>query len=194
MISVIDDFVSKEKQDELLSFVTDARLPFFMNEKTVSELDVWKDRYTKDCIQLTHTMVSNGVPNPSWSFFEVLWNEFMNQTNIRKPIKRVKANITFPIAGHSQTYTGAHVDHMHQGGVTAIYYMNDSDGDTLFFEKPESKHSIPSIGLKQIMSIKAKKGRLVYFNSDILHSGMLPSNSKFRCVVNLNMYEDSKNG
>jgi len=182
VITVLDDFVDQDIQDKLLDYVTDARLPFFLNEKTVAESDTVSDANTKDSLQLTHTFVADGVPNPSWDHFVILWYQFIKRTGINKPIQRAKANITFPLKGFEGTYSGAHVDHLHHGGVSAIYYMNDSDGDTIFFDKP-------GIGvLKQKARVSPKKGRLVYFDSSVLHSGQLPSKSEFRCVVNLNVY------
>jgi hypothetical protein len=188
VITIIDNFLPVEVQDQLLNYVTDARLPFFMNEKTVDPQDAWSDINTKDSLQLTHTMVADGVPNPSWSYFDILWRHFVFSTGINKPIQRVKANITFPLKGYEGTYSGAHVDHLYPNGHTAIYYMNDADGDTIFFERPDDQFSKSARALTQITRVTPKKGRLVYFDSHIIHSGQLPSRSKFRCVVNLNMY------
>ena len=189
MITIIDDFVPTEIQDQLLHYVTNAQLPFFVNEGTVNERDVWTDVNTKDSIQLTHTIVNDGVQNPSWYHFQILWEQFVRRTGISKPAQRVKANITFPLHGYENTYSGAHTDHLSPNGITAIYYMNDSDGSTILFDRPEKQFSnVPRI-LKELVRVTPKKGRLVYFDSHIIHSGQLPIVSQFRCVVNLNMYE-----
>lgn len=57
-----------------------------------------------------------------------------------------------------------------------IYYVNDSDGDTVFFEKE-----------KIIEKVTPKKGRIVLFDGETLHSGGFPTNNP-RCIVNFNIY------
>ena len=189
MIKIIDEFVSSSVQNELLNLVVGSRLPFFLNESTVSSSDVWSDMQTKDSIQLTHTMVRDGVAYPSWQHFIVLWNEFVHQTGFNMPAQKVKANITFPLRNYENTYSGAHVDHNYWGGKTAIYYINDSDGDTILFERPDKQFDSEPRLLKPMARVVPKKGRLVYFDSNIIHSGQLPTRSEFRCVINMNVYE-----
>ena len=57
-----------------------------------------------------------------------------------------------------------------------IYYVNDSDGDTVFFEKE-----------KIIEKVTPKKGRIVLFDGETLHSGGFPTDNP-RCIVNFNIY------
>tara|TARA_B100001057_G_scaffold64039_3_gene57589 strand:- start:7158 stop:7685 length:528 start_codon:yes stop_codon:yes gene_type:complete len=57
-----------------------------------------------------------------------------------------------------------------------IYYVNDSDGDTVFFEKE-----------KVIEKVTPKKGRIVLFDGETLHSGGFPTDNP-RCIVNFNIY------
>ena len=57
-----------------------------------------------------------------------------------------------------------------------IYYVNDSDGDTIFFEDgKESKRVTP------------KKGRVVLFDGSTLHAGGFTTDNP-RCIVNYNLY------
>ena len=53
---------------------------------------------------------------------------------------------------------------------------NDSDGDTVFFEKE-----------KVIKKVTPKKGRIVLFDGETLHSGGFPTDNP-RCIVNFNIY------
>ena len=57
-----------------------------------------------------------------------------------------------------------------------IYYLNDSDGDTVFFEDE-----------KIIERVSPKKGRIVLFDGNTLHAGGYPSDTP-RCIVNYNIY------
>lgn len=66
---------------------------------------------------------------------------------------------------------------------TAIYYINDSDGDTLFFDDA-----------KNIVHRQTpKKNTLVLFDGDLLHSAQLPLVSPKRLVVNINFILDKLN-
>lgn len=57
-----------------------------------------------------------------------------------------------------------------------IYYVNDSDGDTIFFE-----------GDKELQRVTPKKGRIVLFDGSTLHAGGFPTDNP-RCIVNYNLY------
>ena len=62
---------------------------------------------------------------------------------------------------------------------TFLYYVNDSDGDTIFFNKNK----------KEIKRVKPKKGTGVLFKSNTLHAGSNPINSDKRMVINYIFYE-----
>lgn len=64
---------------------------------------------------------------------------------------------------------------------TALLYMNDADGDTVFFEKNESGE------LVEILRQKPVANTVVIFPSAILHSPGLPYESFMRRVINMNI-------
>ena len=57
-----------------------------------------------------------------------------------------------------------------------IYYVNDSDGDTIFFA-----------GDRELQRVSPKKGRIVIFDGNTLHAGGFPTDNP-RCIVNYNLY------
>lgn len=59
--------------------------------------------------------------------------------------------------------------------LSLIYYVNDSTGDTVFFNEDEI-----------IESVTPKKGRAVLFDGNIMHSAGIP-NTGTRCIVNYNL-------
>ena len=71
-------------------------------------------------------------------------------------------------------------------GFTAIYYLNDSDGDTIIFNEKTMDPFLNGEELSIKKRINNKKGRFVMFNQDYLHAGMLPINSDYRVVINFN--------
>ena len=58
-----------------------------------------------------------------------------------------------------------------------IYYVNDADGPTVFFNKAGNI----------IKSVEPKKGRVVIFDGEILHGGGIPKNGP-RCLVNFDLW------
>jgi hypothetical protein len=64
-----------------------------------------------------------------------------------------------------------------------LYYVNESDGDTIFYNKfyPESKND-----LIEIKRVNPKKGRCVLFNPLRYHSSSFPEKKEYRCIVNTN--------
>jgi len=67
---------------------------------------------------------------------------------------------------------------------TMIYYINDSDGDTLIFN--ETWEGVPIKNFTIDKKISPKRGRAVIFPGDRFHCGTTPIISKARIVANIN--------
>jgi len=61
--------------------------------------------------------------------------------------------------------------------LVVLYYVNDADGDTVFFNE---KNEI-------IKSVSPKRGRVVAFDGSIYHGGGVPKNGP-RCAINFDVY------
>ena len=103
-------------------------------------------------------------------------------------IQRIKTNFNFQevIENKGSCYV-PHVDIEKGGGWTGIYFVNESDGDTVIFNEKgnEPIRNNEEISVKKV--IKNKRGRLVLFKQNLLHAGCPPINSKKRIVVNYNV-------
>ena len=111
--------------------------------------------------------------------------------NAKMPIKevvRAKANMLFPQpAGLPKDFHMPHTDkeipwNKSCDHVTALYYVNDADGPTYFFNK---KFGEDLSGMHIIDQMSPKKGRLVIFNSNQYHASSSPINSEKRIVINI---------
>jgi len=68
--------------------------------------------------------------------------------------------------------------------LSCIYYINDSDGDTIFYN--ENK--------EEIKKVSPKKGRIAFFDGSIPHSGSRPSTTHRRLInINFNGFFINKN-
>jgi hypothetical protein len=68
---------------------------------------------------------------------------------------------------------------------TLIYYIKDSDGDTVLFDQKYESFKKNKVSLTVCGRIAPKKGRAILFPSDLLHSGTNPVDHDCRIVVNL---------
>ena len=71
-----------------------------------------------------------------------------------------------------------HID-MKEKHKVILFYLNDSDGDTYFYDKD---HNI-------IDSVTPKENRAVLFDGSILHSSSKPVEFAKRIVLNINLME-----
>lgn len=118
--------------------------------------------------QFTHLFYDNSRPNSN--YFEML-SPLITRINPAS-ILRIKANLT-PITKDIVEYD-FHLDYSDVKCKTAIFYINENNGYTLF--KDGSK-------------IESVENRFVSFDSNLLHTGTSCTNEKVRCVININYFE-----
>jgi hypothetical protein len=77
----------------------------------------------------------------------------------------------------------------------AIYYVNDCDGDTFIFNEVNETYDPGESDINKIKDmqftvkrrITPKKGKIVIFPGKYYHSSSYTRNSRYRCVVNINL-------
>jgi hypothetical protein len=90
---------------------------------------------------------------------------------------RIKCNLSTKIESFkSHEHNIPHTDFENSKAKTAIFYVNDSDGDTFFFDNE-------GLIIKQV---SPKKNRFVLFDSNQLHAGSHPSKHDKRLTINYN--------
>lgn len=165
-ILVRDNVLSKEQHELIKNTMLGDMFPWYYYPSKVSdvkntELD---PRYD---FQFTHGFYLKHAPKSQYiSMIEPIL-EILNPS----AIVRIKANLT-PVSDRLITY-GYHVDYENFQGLTAIYYVNDNNGMTVFDDGTE---------------IESKENRLLIFDSKIKHTGTSCTNQKVRCVINFNYY------
>jgi len=113
-------------------------------------------------------------------------------------VYRIKCGLMTAL--HNRVTHEAHVDQFTKH-TTALMYLNDSDGDTLFYNKSfnlnDKNLSDKQISEKYICTeddivdrITPKANRFVVFNGLQYHSSQAPVNTKYRYVINFNFNVD----
>jgi len=98
--------------------------------------------------------------------------ESVSETNQR--IVRVRADMTLynPLNHRHELHTDFPEEHM-----TAIFYVNNSDGNTLLYNRE---------GTELIQEVEPVENRLLIFDGLMQHTGHSPSKHKSRLLVNMN--------
>lgn len=151
-----------------------------------SSVALMEGKIFHDCDNIVHKLLV--IPNLSLATKNLHLD--INQ------IKRIKLNLQtksyYPSKGK---YNFPHIDYNNENiknSYTILYYLNDSDGDTYFFNEkiphwPNfTDDDIHNLTIRK--QIPPKKGRIVMFRSDIMHAGSHPIENDSRMVVNYNLY------
>ena len=181
-ITIIEDFIPKDKQDELEAYVKDPKFPYRFHKIHIYE------NGDKEDLQLTHHLMMYGENDVS-PHFPIISPLYDTITKMFGSITffRAKVNCTFPAPGiPSYTPQEPHVDLKYEDGrsiphLVCLYYINDSDGPTYFYSESGDI----------IEKIEPKKGTAVIFDGSIMHAGSNPVNFPFRFAFNINFRQGS---
>jgi len=191
-IIVIDDVIPQALQNTIESILLGANFPLYWNSGTVIYNDrefnaaLFSDKNTKDSAQLTHSVIMDGNQvSEYWSVLRTILYFTVAKTNKELEVLRCKVNVNFPHKQFADTqYLPPHIDTVDQADFTAIYYVNDADGDTMFFETPTQNKTDEAFVVKN--TVTPKKGRMVFFDNKTVHCGKPPQQTDARCVINFN--------
>ena len=192
MIKVIDNYLPKEYVDDIEKLFlkpeehSSSEINWYYNDYTASkDADYLKrikdNKHFFDSYQFTHIFYNMGEKNSSY-FDKII--KILEDTKINwKSIERIKANFTTNLTNRKPgDIVVPHQDikpnsdyYKNKKAISMIYYVHDTDGDTVFYDD-ECK--------KITKKVKPKKGRVVIFNSLIFHSYMRPVKSDKRVVIN----------
>ena len=186
-VYIFDDFLPSKVEDEIEDKIGLVPFRFGKNEHTKSPSIKVKDsnltNYNRSGLLQCWTF-----ENDSWDVCDgVQWTEsILKYLPFKYYLQRLKWNFNPKVSkSYKDKCMNPHCD-MNKGGWTAIYYVNDSDGDTVIFNEKSGDSFFDGVELSIKKRVKNKKGRLVMFNQEYLHAGMPPINSDYRVVVNFN--------
>lgn len=186
MIQVFDDIISKKYQDEI-----EHRLLYSGYNWTYTPTII-------DCITKKGKVFGFGgklenhtegiVDVGNFNFILPLIYSISEKSNIEyESILAARTFLQVPTT-YEKNYGPFHVDFRYPH-VVFLYYVNDSDGDTLITNKKYdfSNQTFDELDESQIVKrISPKKGRVVIFDGLYYHSGGIPKNNP-RCVINFDL-------
>lgn len=128
--------------------------------------------------QFVHMFYDQKPLSPYWKLVEPILK------SLDKPVTeigRIKANLLMQNNSDNRAVNCPHVDRDRGGWHSLIYYLNDSDGDTVLFDK---KGNQGWDNLQVQDTATPKKNTAVLFESDQYHAGTNPVDNTRRIVLN----------
>lgn len=188
-IIILDDIVDSDLQGKIENhFITnnnwisnDSTL-YVNNQLVSSEHQFPITEKTLDTPQLVDMIMFNGkITSDSYDIIKPILENIPIEYN---KILRIKANLTNNQSNDADYYSPIHTDIAYcDNYLTGIYYISDSDGDTIIFNEKTGFVGNPT----EKKRIKPKRGRLVLFDGNLLHTGQLPKLNNNRMVININI-------
>jgi len=175
-MKVIDDVMPVVMQDQLIDICTSAEFMWgllpdatFMKDDPLAK-KMNKPQYPSFC----HLAIMDYRSNTSTAgIISSMLLCMSDKAEIDpKTLYRARFGLYLPIKDAPE-HNNIHVD-MHQPHTVCLYYVNNSDGDTFFFDNNR----------KVVERVSPKKGRMVIFDGLTLHASSMPSNG-YRISLNL---------
>tara|TARA_R100001163_G_scaffold4501_1_gene5850 strand:+ start:178 stop:672 length:495 start_codon:yes stop_codon:yes gene_type:complete len=164
MFKVIDNFLSEENFKNLKENIVDNTFfPWYFSNYTTyfGEQGLDKSKHI-------HVFYDNH--NSNSQFYDLL----LPIIKKLKCISLIKAKINSTSYFEKILEGQYHVDNLHKGTKTAIYYLNTNNGYTKF---KKNKKKINSV-----------ENRMIVFDSNLEHLGTTTTNAKRRLVLNFNYF------
>jgi hypothetical protein len=181
MLNIIDNFIKPHIQDSIEEFFLSQSFPYYYNKEPIvldNSNNYLIDDNTLNTPQFIHMFVSDyKVNSPYYNSILPISNKLIDTVDVDCDIIRCKLNMNLIDSRFEHKYHTPHVDNPWEDQITAIYYVNDSDGDTYFFDNTG----------KITERFTPKKGRLIWWKGRIYHAKSSPIKKINRLVLNFNL-------
>jgi hypothetical protein len=191
-MQIINDFIKPRIQNELEALLTGGNFPYFYSSESCvptgyKEDENEDDRLTGSLLvdentieapQFMHMLVTDGSINSnSYNNVSPILNKVVDILDGDYFVAKCKVNMNLADVRFEGKYHTPHIDNGFENQVTAIYYVNDSDGDTFFFDDSG----------KITKRVTPKKGTLVMWKGKVFHAKSSPIKTTSRVVININL-------
>ena len=190
MIKTLDNLVPVSIQNRFIERLTSENFSWYYFNNIIYGHDnkkIINPNITKT-FAFVHTLFDeHGINSDDYDLFSTILNFFVVREKVKiKDMIRVRIRKTFRIKNHSiEKYNVPHIDVKdHLPYKTLLYYVDNSDGDTVFFKNKLTENTYLDAEAEEYKRISPKKGRAIYFDGDIYHSGNCPVDYNERTIIN----------
>ena len=192
-----DNIVDMEIQNEIEKYVSNKNLDWNSIQNVTNTTGIHMN-YSFPAQVLGEVDIDKNI----LKFIDIIIDNSLNRINKKLAKKyRIKINKTIPHnIDTNEEYRLLHIDKK-LSHIVIIYYINDSNGDTLIFKDKDNKHLknikefrnndnfLDFKNFELIKCISPKKGRVVIFDGKSWHYGKYPSKGE-RNIININLVID----
>lgn len=185
MITVLDDFIPTSLADEIAQLVSTRDFPWFYTESSSGvgkNYDI-NNKLIKESSQHIHIVFDEqGAVSNMYNYIKIMLYFLEDKTNLKvKDLFRVKINSLLTDRSAATQYNTPHIDHPDSDYMSMVYYINDSDGDTVIFDQHvQQGYNNLTIANR----VFPKKGKCVIFPSNQFHSSSNPVVADRRLIIN----------
>ena len=176
---IIHNFASKSLAEFIENTFASVGFTWAWNDSVTYSNEVDSANMGLNDFQFVHTLFKDGaITSEYFDAVRIIIHLFESKTGMDvKGIVRAKANLmTKSVWSDEELNNSIHTDNENDRCVSLIYYVSDSDGDTVIYE--EDKKTV-------IYTASPIKGNLVYFKSNQPHRPTPPNEHKRRIVINI---------
>lgn len=188
-----DNFLSKQEVLDIENNVMYLQ-PFFLNPAEITS-DINTPGYViGDMFSDYPFLVSgNNSNSPEGPILKISYSILskLNIFNILGPVRVVRSKSNLTSRTTELRLSWPHVDNDEKHFVV-IYYVNDSDGDTVIYNQKYSGKVYNQSELTVFKTINPKAGSIVIFDGSMYHTNYAPQKNNFRCVINMNLKQLSE--
>jgi hypothetical protein len=184
-VIVIDDFLAENYHKQLLGEITSNFFPWYYQNSM---------SYSEDHPNMKDDFGNFGFnfwlnKNGNWTDTGITKFTMPLLFNIKDVIKSptiLRARLDMTIYNPNNYRHQTHVD-FYEPHYSSIYYVNDSDGNTVIYnEIATSQEKIDDLKLTIKKVVEPKANRLLIFYGNYYHTGHSPSKHKNRIIINSN--------
>jgi len=178
-IIILDDFLTPSYHQYLLDLVLSPNMSWYYN-KNISvgiEKNVDLDKFG-----FTHTVF--GSESSSSSLHLLLLPFLWKIKDLIGAKEVIRCRLDMTVYNPNNYLHERHID-INTPHYVAIYYVNDSDGETIIYNQKQQKNK-NNFDLSIRKKIEPKANRILIFNGEYFHTGHSPSKNSTRILINSN--------
>jgi len=182
---VIDNLVPEHVQHDIHSYIMNEAQWQFLTDVSGVEGHTWpshgfahilkdpRTNFTSPLYGKLAVDILGNLPDLEWN------NVYYNRIFLQLPLPEQ----------YRKEHNGVHVDLPADiPHVAAVYYVNNSDGDTIIYD--QTIHDTPGgsqgVKLTEHMRVTPKRGRIVLFDGSRYHCSSQPT-VNYRCIINFDL-------
>lgn len=197
-MKIIQNVIPVSLQNQIENTINDGDFPWYFLDvisappcpDRVIDIPKWDESVITNPLGLTYMIYADGKSNSIHFdlFRSVLYFLEEKENFVIDEILRMRIRRTIKSPNHTlENYNPPHVDIMTDKPFkTLVYYVSDSDGDTILFDNLYKEGSMASITQDATIALRspAIKGNGVLFEGNRFHAGNTPTNYQIRTIIN----------